>query len=135
MPGSWSARPKKREHRKQKQASEAAPGTPDDVAFFPLTLPFTTGPGTIAVAVALGAGHPAAGADVLGFFAGISLAALAMALLVAVSYAFADRLLEMLGRGASQTVSRLSAFLLLCIGVQILLTGVTGALEPLLMRH
>ena len=30
----------------------------EDIALFPLTIPFTTGPGTISVAVALGAGHP-----------------------------------------------------------------------------
>ena len=32
----------------------------------------------------------------------------------------------------SRTVTRLSAFLLLCIGVQMLVTGVTDALGPLL---
>lgn len=127
--------PEKREDRKQQQASSAAPGMAEDVAFFPLTLPFTTGPGTISVAVALGAGHPASGAGLLGFFAGVSLAAVAMAGLVAVFYGFADRLGDFLGRSASRTVSRLSAFLLLCIGVQILLTGITGALEPLLVRR
>ena len=50
--------PERREGRKQEQAADAGPA--DDVAFFPLTLPFTTGPGTISVAVALGAGHPGA---------------------------------------------------------------------------
>ena len=127
--------PEKREDRKQKQAAEKPSGTPDDVAFFPLTLPFTTGPGTISVAVALGAGHPASDVGLAAFFAGVSLAALAIAVLVAVSYAFADRLGDVLGRNASRTVSRLSAFLLLCIGVQILLTGVIDALAPLLVRR
>ena len=48
--------PEVREAQKQKEAapSEGA----EDVALFPLTIPFTTGPGTMAVAVALGAGHP-----------------------------------------------------------------------------
>ena len=121
--------PQQRQDRKQQQASE---GGADDVAFFPLTLPFTTGPGTIAVSVALGAGHPAGAKGVLGFFLGVSLAALVVAALITVLYSIADRLGEWLGRSASQTISRLSAFLLLCIGVQVFLAGVTDALGPLL---
>ena len=112
--------PEKRQDRKQQQAADKGA---DDVAFFPLTLPFTTGPGTIAVSVALGAGHPDAGAGLpggqpglFGFFIGVSLAALAVACLIALLYAVADRLGAWLGRSATQTISRLSAFILLCIG-------------------
>jgi multiple antibiotic resistance protein len=36
--------------------------------------------------------------------------------------------------GARRAVTRLSAFLLLCIGVQILITGITDAIQPLLLR-
>ena len=121
--------PQQREDRKQQQAADAGP---DDVAFFPLTLPFTTGPGTIAVSVALGAGHPLGGKGLLGFFLGVSLAALVVAVLIAVLYGIADRLGEWLGRSATQTIGRLSAFILLCIGVQVFLAGVTDALGPLL---
>lgn len=121
--------PERREGRKQEQAAEAEG---DDVAFFPLTLPFTTGPGTIAVSVALGAGHPEFGREWVLFHAGLGLAAAAMAVLVGVFYAYADRLVELLGRNGSRTVSRLSAFLLFCIGVQVLVTGVAEVLAPLL---
>ena len=124
--------PEKREDRKQQQASDVGPAAAEDVAFFPLTLPFTTGPGTIAVAVALGAGHPKAGGGLLGFFAGVSLAALAVAVLVALFYGFADRLSELLGQNGSRTLSRVYAFILLCIGVQVFLAGLTDALQPLL---
>ena len=48
--------PQNPEDRKQEQAAPSK--TADDIALFPLTIPFTTGPGTISVAVALGAGHP-----------------------------------------------------------------------------
>ena len=121
--------PEKREDRKQQQASD---GGPDDVAFYPLTLPFTTGPGTIAVSVALGAGHPMSGTGLGGFFIGVSLAALAVALLIALLYGIADRLGDWLGRSATQTIGRLSAFILLCIGVQVFLAGVADALVPIL---
>lgn len=121
--------PEKREDRKQQQASD---GGASDVAFFPLTLPFTTGPGTIAVSVALGAGHPLSGVGVGGFFLGVSLAALVVAMLIALFYGIADRVSDWLGRSATETISRLSAFILLCIGVQVFLAGVADALVPIL---
>jgi len=124
--------PERREGRKQEQAANASEGVGDDVAFFPLTLPFTTGPGTLAVCVALGAGHPGMGQDWAGFYAGISLAAIAMAGAIWLTYAYADRLSDWLGRTGSNTVTRLSAFILFCIGVQMLITGVVDVLGPLL---
>ena len=120
--------PERRQNRKQGQATETGG---EDVAFYPLTLPFTTGPGTIAVSVALGAGHPAWGQGLLGFFGGCSLAAAAMAVTIGLFYANSDRLSAWLGRTGTQTVSRLSAFLLFCIGVQMLVTGVVDVLRPL----
>lgn len=122
--------PERRDARKQEQASPAEGA--DDVAFFPLTLPFTTGPGTIAVSVALGAGHPSAAQGVWLFYAGVTLAAVAMAGVIWVAYANSDRLSAFLGRNGSRTVTRLSAFLLFCIGVQLLITGVVDVLGPML---
>lgn len=124
--------PEKREGRKQEQAADAGSAVAEDVAFFPLTLPFTTGPGTIAVAVALGAGHPRVSGAWAGFYAGTGLAAAAMAGAIWLTYANADRLSDLLGRTGSKTVTRLSAFMLFCIGVQMLITGVEDVLGPLL---
>ncbi len=130
----WQAlnAPEKREARKTEQVDAAA--GQDDVAFFPLTLPFTTGPGTISVAVALGSAHPASGIALLPFFTGMSAAAIAVAALVWVLYSASDQLSRLLGHVAGRAVSRLSAFFQLCIGVQILVTGVTEILQPLLPR-
>jgi multiple antibiotic resistance protein len=122
--------PEKRDGRKTQEAAGAEDQPPDDVAFFPLTLPFTTGPGTIAVAVALGAGHPAVGAG--RFFLGVGVAAAALAVVIVALYAYSDRLTELLGRNGSRTVTRLSAFLLFCIGIQLLINGVVDVLDPLL---
>ena len=122
--------PHRREHDEQQQAKDVE--STDDVAFFPLTLPITTGPGTIAVSVALGAGHPtiSKGPEWVLFHAGMGVAALTMAIVIALLYAYADRLSLLLGRTGSRTVTRLSAFLLFCIGVQVLLTGVSEAVVP-----
>lgn len=115
--------PEKREEVKQGQAQEA--DRLEAIAFFPLTLPFTTGPGTISVAVALGATVPAGAPGYAFFVIAASVAALAMALTVTLSYGSADRLVVLLGQSGARVVSRLSAFLLLCVGTQIALNGIT----------
>ena len=114
--------PERSDERKQQQADDAVGS--EDVAFFPLTMPFTTGPGTISVAIALGANLPARGPDLIAFVAASSEAALVIAVLIWLSYRWADGLTALLGRTRSQIVTRLSAFLLLCVGTQITLNGV-----------
>lgn len=121
--------PERREARKHEQIDAAAER--EDIAFYPLTLPFTTGPGTISVAVALGSAHPASGLPQIPFFLGMTAAALCVSALVWLLYSATDHLDRMLGQGISRAVMRLSAFFQLCIGVQILLTGLIEALGPL----
>lgn len=145
MSSAWTQlnRPEAREARKHAEASgsgdrkaaelaqeiraETPPGALTDIAFFPLTLPFTTGPGTIAVAITLGASRPEPIADRLGFYSGISLAALGVALIVALVYGSADRVVALIGPARARVLGRLFAFLLLCVGTQILLTGLGDA--------
>ena len=121
--------PERTEERKQQQAAESE-GV-ESVAFFPLTIPFTTGPGTMSVAIALGSNRPSDGADVLPFVLGASAAAIAVALITWVTYAFAERLTAMLGRSKAQVVTRLAAFLLLCVGTQIALNGIADFVRSL----
>jgi multiple antibiotic resistance protein len=118
--------PKENEDRKHDHAAPAAWGS--DVAFFPLTMPFTTGPGTISVAIALSASRPSAAESLLPFYLGASGAAIAVAIAVAICYASADRLVSLLGPARARILTRLSAFLLLCIGVQIMISGIQGAI-------
>jgi multiple antibiotic resistance protein len=106
---------------------EAAPNSDDDpmqLAFFPLTLPFTTGPGTIAVATTIGAERPSHSIGFVAFFLGASVAAVANAAIIWIGYRFADRLTGLIGPTARQVIVRLTAFLLMCIGVQILVTAI-----------
>ena len=115
-------RPEQNEERKAEQASHAT--GEDDVAFYPLTMPFTTGPGTIAVAIAIGSNLPVGKPGFLAFFLGASAAAVAIAAMVLVAYSFADRIVALLGPQQARVVTRLAAFLLLCVGVQITLNGI-----------
>jgi multiple antibiotic resistance protein len=100
-------------------------------AFYPLTLPLTVGPGSISVAVTLGANAT----HDYGIHITTILSALIAMILVAVSiflcYAFADRLARMLGKTAMTVIVRLSSFLLLCIGVQIMWNGLSALLASL----
>lgn len=127
--------PEAHEERKQAQAEQASAedaATPEaisSIAFFPLTLPFTTGPGTIAVAIALSTERHADHTSLLSFFAGLSLAAIALALLIWLFYSTADRLGAALGATGRRVVARLAAFLLLGIGVQIMLSGAVPVLH------
>jgi multiple antibiotic resistance protein len=102
------------------------------MAFYPFTFPFQTGPGTISVMIALGTSH--ATNDPLQHRFLFDLAALAanaaLALLVYVSFAFADRVQRILGNTGTTIVLRLSAFVLFCIGIQILLSGLAEFLAP-----
>jgi multiple antibiotic resistance protein len=103
-------------------------------AFYPLTLPLTVGPGSISVAVTLGANST----HHYGFHIWIVLAALiAMALIAAsvfLCYGFADWLARMLGKTAMTVIVRLSSFLLVCIGVQIMWNGISALLSSLPVR-
>jgi multiple antibiotic resistance protein len=122
--------PEKRQEQKEAQAAPAGQG--DDIAFFPLTLPFTTGPGTIAVAIALGAGRPHFVNGLVPFCIGMSLAALAVALTIWVVYRYAERLAHPLGESGTLILTRVLSFLLMCVGIQILINGITDVLRPLL---
>ena len=107
-----------------------APTVSEDVvilkAFYPLTLPLTVDPGAIAVAITLGANH-AHGVEriVVGFIAGILGTAL-IALCVWLAYRYAQRVALWLGHTRVMVVLRLSAFIVLCIGVEITWNGVKG---------
>jgi multiple antibiotic resistance protein len=118
-----------RKQREAKPVEAAAPENLGGYAFFPLTLPFTTGPGTIAVAISLGTARPDQLAAAGAFYAGATLAVLAMAAIIWASYAMADRLAAFLGDTGRVVVARLAAFLLLGIGVQIALNGIIPVLH------
>ncbi|MFT8790256.1 MarC family protein [Komagataeibacter saccharivorans] len=121
--------PETEEARKQAQATQnnhaQISSNMMGQAFFPLTMPFTVGPGTIAVAIALGSEGPTGGSHIV-FYGVLSIAALLVAAIVWAAYAYAEQLLCLLGKTGTRIVSRLAALILLSIGVQILITGVQG---------
>ena len=107
---------------------------PDDVfrsAFYPLTLPLTVGPGSISMAITLGANEPHhLGPNLLAILAAVIGSAL-VALSIYVCYGFADRLAAIIGESGMSIILRLSSFLLVCIGVQIFWNGASALLRSL----
>lgn len=105
---------------------------PSKLAFYPLTMPLTTGPGTISVAISIGAGRPRGFHPLLLEFFIETLAAVGLlVLLIYVTYRNAARLANLLGSTGTSIVVRLSAFLLFCIGIQILWNGAAELLGSL----
>ena len=101
-------------------------------AFYPLTLPLTVGPGSITVAITLGANAPHnLGANLLSILAAVIGSAL-VAATIYLCYAFADRLALVLGPTGTNVILKLTSFLLVCIGVQIFWNGVSQLIRALL---
>lgn len=95
-------------------------------AFYPLTMPLTVGPGSISVAVALGAQRPQelGGLAEIALLGAAAVAGLgAIALTVFLCYRYADTMVKMIGVSGINVTIRLSAFILLCIGIQIVWSG------------
>jgi len=97
-------------------------------AFYPLTLPLTVGPGTITVAITIGANHPPTMRALVDHSIGQIVGIVLVAATIFVCYHYADRLLRRLGTTGTSVLVRLSAFILFCIGVQIAWNGVHGLL-------
>jgi multiple antibiotic resistance protein len=100
-------------------------------AFYPLTMPITTGPGTISVMIAIGTSHPTSGQlldRIIPVLASIA-ANIVLAIIIYLCFAFADRVSSLLGNSATHVLMRLSAFILFCIGIQITWTGAEALLQ------
>lgn len=99
-------------------------------AFFPLTVPLTTGPGTIATAITLAASGSSAQHAIASLLSSVLAAAIVCAAILH-AYARVSRMARIFGTEGTRVIMRLSAFLLLCVGVQIILTGVVDTLRQL----
>lgn len=94
-------------------------------AFYPLTFPLTCGPGSIAVAIAIGASlHSRRSVtETMVNIAGGLASAVVLGMLVALTFRYANRVLQRLGETGQIVFLRLMAFMLLCVGVEIIWDG------------
>lgn len=101
-------------------------------AFYPLTLPLTVGPGSISVAIAVGANRPVGSESHWPLIGGMLLGSGLIAASIYLSYRFAERIERTLGASAMNIMIRLSSFILVCIGVQILWNALSALLRTVI---
>jgi multiple antibiotic resistance protein len=101
-------------------------------AFYPLTLPLTVGPGSIAVAIAVGANRAEGAQWRWPLIAGMTIGSALICTSIYLSYRFAERLGRALGESAMNVIIRLSSFILVSIGVQILWNGLAALLATVI---
>ncbi len=106
-----------------------------DRAFYPYTMPLTVGPGSISVAITLGAhlpeelhaSSPLSPSVLIASLVGITIVCIS----IYICYRYATAAARLLGASGTMVVLRLSAFILLCIGVQIICTGIADYLAAI----
>jgi multiple antibiotic resistance protein len=98
-------------------------------AFYPLTLPLTVGPGSISVAITVGANRPRNIESNLPALEAAVAGAAVIGVSIYLSYRFAESIARVLGETAMNVVIRLSSFILVCIGVQIAWNGLSSLLR------
>jgi len=94
-------------------------------AFYPLTFPVSCGPGSIAAAITVGVSLADArlAISLARMSAGV-LALLTISVLLYLAFRYAQQLLKPLGEAGTIIFLRLAAFILLCLGVQIVWDGI-----------
>ena len=100
-----------------------------NLAFYPLTMPLTVGPGSISVAITIGANHPYSVRSLLINGSAMLIGVTLVAATVFIAYRYADRLGRIIGETGMNVLLRLSAFILVCIGVQIVWNGISTLLR------
>lgn len=97
----------------------------NDIAFVPLAMPSTAGPGTIAMIISMAA-TVGTGEDVATWVVHTSavFAFLSVSLILWVSLRSSNAIMRVLGEGRIEAISRLMGFLLVCMGVQFIINGV-----------
>jgi multiple antibiotic resistance protein len=92
-------------------------------SFYPLTMPLTVGPGSMSVAITIGSRKPAGISQLAEHATGAVLGVFAVALTIYLAYRFAETIGRLLGETGLEVLVRLSAFILMCIGIEIIWSG------------
>ncbi len=111
----------------EKRAELAVAFTPEMArrqAFYPMTFPVSCGPGSIAAAITVGVSLADARLGLsLARIGGGTLALVFIGVLAYLAFRYAQQLLKPLGDAGTVIFLRLSAFILFCLGVQIVWDG------------
>jgi len=114
------------DHAGSVQLSAAATPARKIGSFYPLTLPLTVGPGSMSVAITIGSHKPEgtpAWSQLAEHASGALLGVAAIALSIYLAYRSAEYMARVLGSTGIEVLVRLSAFILMCIGIEIIWKG------------
>lgn len=104
-------------------------------AFYPLTFPISCGPGSLAAAITVGvtlhdSSVALSASRLIGAMFGVAL----LSLIAFLCFRFAVQVLRPLGETGTIVMLRMSAFILLCLGVQIVWDGASELILSILQR-
>lgn len=109
------------------RASLAEAFTPDHLhrqAFYPLTFPISCGPASISVAITVGVAlHDVELVVSVARMGGALLALALIGVLLYLAFRYGEHFLRLIGEAGTAVFLRLTAFILLCLGVQIVWDG------------
>ncbi|MDR0794411.1 MAG: NAAT family transporter [Chitinophagaceae bacterium] len=98
--------------------------------FYPYTFPFTVGPGSIAVTLTISAeSFTGSTSNDMLQLTGAIVALILMSITIYVCYSYTDYLMRRIPEQVRRVIMKILSFILLCIGGQIVMNGITGFLE------
>jgi len=104
-----------------------------DIAFVPLAMPTTAGPGTIAMVVTIAASAASATGVRPWMLVVVPITvSVLIGVLVWLCLRSADLIMRILGRSGIEAISRLMGFLLVCMGVQFVINGTLEIVRSLM---
>ncbi len=108
----------------QTKAESKEVKTKQDISFTPLAMPSLSGPGAISVVIGMSSVAGRQWIDYLYIAIGI----LAVATIVYITLRSSTRLVQVLGVNGLHAMTKIMGFIILCVGVQFIVTGVLGVL-------
>jgi multiple antibiotic resistance protein len=111
-------------------AAHAEARTKRDISFSPLAMPMLSGPGSIAVTI----GFTSLSTGWIDYVA-IILGILVVAVIAYAVLRLSERIVGVIGINGMNALSKVMGFIILCIGIQFVVNGVTGIVtDPALVR-
>ena len=112
--------------KRESSVSNGSPSKYANAAFFPLALPGITGPGTIAVVIGISTEirELSGWANEATAYAATAAAMVVVCAIEWLMLRSAHRITAKLGQGGIEVMTRLMGFLLICVGVQFIASGV-----------
>ncbi|AMG57370.1 MarC family NAAT transporter [Pantoea vagans] len=110
---------------KHKLDEQEATKEPVNIAFVPLAMPSTAGPGTIAMIIS-SASTVRSGVDFPAWVISVApvMTFLLVSLILWISLRSSGAIMKLVGKSGIEAISRLMGFLLVCMGVQFIINGV-----------